>query len=106
MSESEIEDVSMEEAIAKHFRGWVKGDIWLGPSSEKFYQALKRVFDEIGMMSIGTDDFAEGIEELIDELQPDSDREYVTAIIDECCERIRVLNAFFDANDVYGLETP
>lgn len=96
----------MEEAIAKHFRNWVKGDIWLGPSSESFYQALKRVFDEIGMMRIDTGDFAEGIEELIDELQPDSDREYAMTIVDECCERIQVLNAFFDANDICGIEVP
>lgn len=96
----------MEEAIAKHFRDWVKGDIWLGPFSESFYQALKRVFDEVGMLTIDTDDFAEGVKELIDELQPDSDLEYVMAIVDECCERIQVLNAFFDANNVCSLEAP
>lgn len=100
-----MEDVEVEGAVIKQFRDWVKGDIW-GAPGESFYQCLKRVMDQVASPVIDGDDFADGIWALVDELQPAADRESVAAIIDLCLERIRVLNAFFDANDVYGLETP
>ena len=96
----------MDEAVATHFREWVKADIWAGTSSIQFHRALKRVYDATGVMWLPSDDFEEGIQTLVDELHPDSDQESVARIIAECSEKIQVLNAFFDANDVYGLESP
>lgn len=96
----------MEDSISKHFRGWVKSDIWQGTSTTEFYQALNRVYNELGMIGLDTDDFEKSVWKLIKELQPDSDRKYVAAIIEECCGKIEVLNDFFDANDIYELTTP
>lgn len=100
-----MEEVDMEDAVIEQFRDWVKGDIW-GIPGESFYQCLKRVMDQVNSPVVDGDCFADGIWALVDELQPSADRESVAATIDLCIERIGVLNAFFDANDVHGLKAP
>lgn len=93
-----------EEAVLNSFSGWVKSDIWGGPeSNERFYQSLKLAFDEIGMLWLDPADFADGIWSLVEEVQPSADRDRVSAIIENCCVRIKELNDFFEANRIHSL---
>lgn len=60
----------------------------------------------IGVMWLPMDAFEESIQALVYELHLDSAQENVARVIAKCSEKIQVLNAFFDANDVCGLEAP
>ena len=84
------------DALKEQLRPWIQSDFWYTDhehEDKRFYNALKRVFDQLGH-HISENDFEDAMDQLACELHPDINKNRRSELISRYASKVLTISTY------------